>query len=285
MGFNPPNGTQIQEVLTPCYGTGRSGNQPGVGYWASPGYWYDSTNEIFWLYYSPTVQPSSADPIPTPLALNQYQLGTTSPAVSRAPQRSTATLFCEYSPTPSVSSQPGQDGIVWAIEAQNHDNPKVPPPPDCNTNENSGHAALHAFDATTLQELYSDRPTKMLGAPVPFSTPTIFNGYVYVGTQTEVDVIRVVQPRPRRELWCSVAGGVSHEIRALRPIYNHDPTGLAISYWECAVGRSAGLGEFQPYLLPRSVCASTDPSIRRGERSNRYSYRDQSAQCEGSSAR
>jgi hypothetical protein len=55
------------------------------------------------------------------------------------------------------------------------------------------HVALHAFSATNLgaPELYNSSQTAAnmyIGPVTAFSTPTIFNGQVYIGTRTEVDV-------------------------------------------------------------------------------------------------
>ena len=83
----------------------------------------------------------------------------------------------------SSSSTAYSSGIVWAIEHQNSDNPT-----DCNGTD-IAHAALHAFNATTLAELYRSNGVQTnIGGPTPFSTPTIFKGQVYMGTKTEVDV-------------------------------------------------------------------------------------------------
>jgi hypothetical protein len=75
--------------------------------------------------------------------------------------------------TVSVSSNGAAAGIVWALDG------------------NAG--VLYAYDATNLaKELYDttqasggrDTP----GLPVKFAVPTVANGHVYVGTQTELDV-------------------------------------------------------------------------------------------------
>jgi hypothetical protein len=52
-------------------------------------------------------------------------------------------------------------------------------------------AALHAFNAATMAEIYSSRTLSFANQPGPvsaFPTPTIFNSQVYVGKNTEVDV-------------------------------------------------------------------------------------------------
>jgi len=58
--------------------------------------------------------------------------------------------------------------------------------------------ALYAFETTNLAtELYdtaqaSGGPDKP-GPPVKFAVPTVVNGHVYVGTQTELDVYGLLQ--------------------------------------------------------------------------------------------
>jgi hypothetical protein len=93
--------------------------------------------------------------------------------LSTSPVAQTSVLFPFPHPTVSVSSNGSQDGIVWAIR-------KASP------------AVLHAFDAANVAtELYNsdqagsrDQP----GGYVKFTSPTVVNGKVYVGTQTELAV-------------------------------------------------------------------------------------------------
>ena len=74
----------------------------------------------------------------------------------------------------SVSADGSQSGIVWS--------PAV----------SSGPAILRAYDANDLSKLlYASNqagPRDTAGGGIKFSTPTIANGHVYLGTQTEVDV-------------------------------------------------------------------------------------------------
>jgi hypothetical protein len=74
--------------------------------------------------------------------------------------------------SPSISSSGNSNGIVWEI------------------NGNGGSTTLVAFDpANALAPLYNSATQKVTnGAYVKFSVPTIANGKVFVGTQTELDV-------------------------------------------------------------------------------------------------
>jgi hypothetical protein len=71
---------------------------------------------------------------------------------------------------------------VWAVDTSNFGGFGPPSAP----------AVLHAYDATNAaHELYNTTqvPNRdVMGNAVKFVVPTIANGKVYVGTQTEVDV-------------------------------------------------------------------------------------------------
>jgi hypothetical protein len=69
--------------------------------------------------------------------------------------------------TPSISSNGAKDGIVWGCEYTS-----------------SKDAVLHAFDATTLSELYNSGT--LLGAATKFAVPTVFRGKVYLGTASSL---------------------------------------------------------------------------------------------------
>lgn len=86
--------------------------------------------------------------------------------LSPSPVSQSPEAFSYPGSTPVVSSNGASDGIVWAAEG-------------------SGGGTLHAFDAGNLStELFSGS----LGSYVKFSSPTIANGKVYVGTQNSIVV-------------------------------------------------------------------------------------------------
>jgi hypothetical protein len=68
--------------------------------------------------------------------------------------------------TPSISSNGGSNGIVWAYDY-------IP-----------SHPILFAFDPVSLNQLFSSGT--LLSAGVKFAVPTIFSGKVYVGTKKSV---------------------------------------------------------------------------------------------------
>jgi hypothetical protein len=88
-----------------------------------------------------------------------------------------------YGATPAISSNDTSNGLVWIVN-------------------NSGNlfggnpAILYAFDAITLNQIYTSNfcedsqgmPLDHAGKATKFSVPTVANGHVYLGTQTELDI-------------------------------------------------------------------------------------------------
>lgn len=85
----------------------------------------------------------------------------------------TASSFGYPGATPSISANGASNGIVWAVE-------------------NLATAVLHAYDASTLNELYNSNQAPggrdQVGGGNKFITPTIVNGKVFVATSNGVAV-------------------------------------------------------------------------------------------------
>lgn len=99
--------------------------------------------------------------------------------LSNEPTSRSAEFFNYPGATPATSSNGERDGIVWAIGVSGRVRGGAP-------------AVLRAYDARNVaHELYdSDQAGARdhAGPGTKFSVPTIANGRVYVGTQTELDV-------------------------------------------------------------------------------------------------
>jgi hypothetical protein len=130
------------------------------GYWSSEAYWNNN------VYFS-----GRSD------FLSQYSLS--NGLLSTSPVFQAPTEFSLGS-TPSVSANGSSNGIVWALERPGKIKNKIPP------------AILHAYNASKVsQELYNSNQARTRDVPGPgitFALPTVMNGRVYVGTQTELDV-------------------------------------------------------------------------------------------------
>ena len=130
---------------------------PGVlpgGIWSMPAF---SNGK---LYFGPVGQPILA------FQFKNARLQAT-------PVAKTANSFDYPGATPSISSNKGQNAIVWAAE-------------------NTNPAVLHAYNAINLIELYNSNQAANardhFGAGNKFITPLIINGKVYVGTTNGVGV-------------------------------------------------------------------------------------------------
>jgi hypothetical protein len=187
------NGTSgVQVFQTPPIPS----NDPEQGYWNSPAYWkyLDSSGAAHYLLYY-AASDGMDYPGAAPLPIYQYILptsGSTGP-ISTNQQgvdfNTTTTLFCHYGPTPSISSTSDTagtgaiagSGVIWAIEThRNSLNPDNGSNQTCNGTDEG--AALHAFNATTLQELYNSATSLTSELPdAHFNDPMVFQGRVYIG--------------------------------------------------------------------------------------------------------
>jgi outer membrane protein assembly factor BamB len=152
--FNPVDNSQIVQWLPAAIG----------GFWGAPAYW---NNNFYFGGNKDVLKAFSYDPV-------AQKLSTT--ATSMATE-----MFNHYGPTPSVSSNGTDNGIVWIIQSDRA----------------STNAILRAYKATDLtQEIYNstqnaDRDTP--GLPLKFTVPTIADGHVFVGTQNSVAMFGLLQ--------------------------------------------------------------------------------------------
>ena len=104
----------------------------------------------------------------------------------KAPDSSFGCNHCEGGgATPSVSANGTANAIVWAIDTSGY---------------NSTPAIVHAYDAGLSTELYNStwaaNSRDQADIAVKFSTPTIANGYVYVGGASSVTVYGMLAQKP-----------------------------------------------------------------------------------------
>jgi hypothetical protein len=180
-GFNASQDPMVQEILlyidgifsTPAYWRG---NVPGVGL----------QNMVYMI---------PAGGFPDTFVLSNGLIQT--------PPAATASNFRFGFPgaSPMISANGATGGILWAIDSSAY--------------QTSGSAVLYAFDPTNLNnEFYdsnkftSDNP----GPAVKFSVPTIANGSVYVGTQTQLAVFGLFPAGARPSPTASVSATPSATI-------------------------------------------------------------------------
>jgi hypothetical protein len=124
--------------------------------------------------------------------------------LDQLPAAMTSTVFGYPGTTPSISSSGNTAGIVWAYE---------------NPSSGGNQAVLHAYDATSLTELYNSNQNPQrdqFGPANKFITPTICNGKVLVGTTNSVGVFGQLKPVVAKDfngdgcadlLWQNTANG------------------------------------------------------------------------------
>jgi hypothetical protein len=144
-----------------------------AGYWSAPAYWKGQT--ATYVYYAGVLQDADKG------VGDQLRMYTLSGGVLSTSSVAQSPNTFPVGSTPSVSANGSTNGIVWAIERQD------------NFRQQPGNlpAVLHAYDATNVAtELYNSSQAgtrDQAGPATKYQVPTIANGRVYVGTQTELD--------------------------------------------------------------------------------------------------
>jgi hypothetical protein len=159
--YNASTDQIIQELGTCTSGVddpavGNSSNSGDVNNYSSPAYWNEN------VYF---------------VGVNDYAkaFSVTNGLLSTSATSKSAITFPTFGANPSVSANGTTNGIVWIVQFAG-----------------SGSGTLYAYEATNLaDELYNSSQAgsrDTLGSPVHFAPPTIVNGKVYVGTQTQLVV-------------------------------------------------------------------------------------------------
>jgi hypothetical protein len=155
------NGSTNTDVETVTLGQ----PEPTNGMWGMPAMWSHS------LYVSEMFEP---------LKLFTFSNGLLPSSATAA----TPNTFAYPGTVPMISTNGGSNNIVWTLDVSHF----VGAP---NTGSTNGPAVVYAYNAGNLQELYSSAQSgtrDTAGKAIKFTSPTISNGRVYVGTASELDV-------------------------------------------------------------------------------------------------
>ena len=129
------------------------------GLWGAPAYW--NGNVYIW---------GTSD--------NLKAFSFANGALSANPTSTSNENATTYSPTPSVSANGTTNGIVWSLKTDNYNS--------------QGTAILYAHDASNVANLlYSSESNEARDNPgnsVKFIVPTVINGKVYVGSESQLSV-------------------------------------------------------------------------------------------------
>lgn len=161
-GFNAGSNNVVQELDNAV---------PG-GMWGSPAYWNGH------IYFGAALDQGPNSPQSDPL--RDFMFNTTTGVVTLA--TTSAKVFSFPGPTPSVSSNGTNSGIVWAFDNQ----PWAQAcPGTCQV--------VYAYDATNLGNKLWDSSQApgsrdQSGGAVKFTVPTVANGKVYAGGQSTLTV-------------------------------------------------------------------------------------------------
>jgi hypothetical protein len=148
-GYNPAGDTVVQELPFEV------GN---VGSWNTPAYWNGS------VYYWAQLDTMKVFPL-----VNGLLTG---------PTATSSETYGYPGANPVISSNGNTEGIVWTIESDAY--------------TNNGPAVLQAHNATNVSTtLYSSNTNLTRDNPGPavkFTVPTVANGKVYVGTESQLSI-------------------------------------------------------------------------------------------------
>ena len=136
------------------------------------------SNSSFWMFSLPAYLNGTVYFCGVQDNLKAFPL--TNGTLATSPSETSSHSFGFPGGTPAASASGNANGIIWVIDASQYGTPGPGP----------GPAVLYAYGAGTLTPLWNSSQTgsDAAGNAVKFSVPTIANGKVYIGTQTEIDV-------------------------------------------------------------------------------------------------
>ena len=154
-----------------------------VGYWGSPAYWNGN------LYWGGGDDNTDTADFMKAFSFNANGSG----KISTMPTSSTAERFFFAGPVPSVSANGAVSGIVWALDNGAWQSSCASSGANCQI--------LYAYDASNLRNLlYTSNQAAnhrdLLGSAVKFTTPTIANGKVYVGSRNSLSAFGLLGSAP-----------------------------------------------------------------------------------------
>jgi hypothetical protein len=150
--------------------------QEGQGFWGTAAYW----NGRVYVWAGGDIPENSGVPnVGMMFKMNNGVLDT-------KPDSETTFTSAYPGPTFSISSNGTQDGIVWAVKADQFNS--------------YGPAVLCAFDPDDLSNILYESDTNATrdsaGPANKFSVPVVTNGKVYIATNGEVDVYGLLDAQP-----------------------------------------------------------------------------------------
>jgi disulfide oxidoreductase YuzD len=150
------------------------------GFWGTPAYW---NGNIYWA--GGDGDTGAAEP----LKAYSFDAGGTG-LISTTPTSVTAKAFHFTGPMPSVSSNGQTNGIVWGLDNGAYQS-------TCSNGVNC--QVLYAYDATDLSHvLYNSSQAPgnrdVPGSAIKFTTPTVVNGKVYVGSKGAISAFGLLPP-------------------------------------------------------------------------------------------
>ena len=185
-------GSSCGTTCTPCAVNNNNVQTVQAGVYSNGQFYagFFHNNPAYWNNYLYLAGAPNGAPVTFPLTQFPICNGTAGqPSCCRVPgppvmcySGTSSGVSFNYGATPAVSSSGSTSGtgVLWAIDDLN----------GYTDDKNAKPEVLHAFDAVGMNEIYNSTMCSgdVAGLGVKYSVPTVANGYVFLGTQAEVDI-------------------------------------------------------------------------------------------------